>query len=46
MPVLDIMVAALLAFHDVVDGARGGVLAVVPRTTPQLTFLALVVTLM
>jgi hypothetical protein len=32
-PILDVVLVTLLAFHDVVDSARGVVLAVILRAT-------------
>jgi hypothetical protein len=43
--VLDVMAVALLAFHDVVDDAKGDVLAVVLRVTSQLSLFTLVMAL-
>jgi hypothetical protein len=44
-PVLDIVAIAFFALHDPMDGARGGVFAIVIKVTSELSLFALVVVL-
>jgi hypothetical protein len=43
--VLDIVAIAFFALHDTMDGARGGVLAIVVELTSELSLIALMVAL-
>jgi hypothetical protein len=44
-PVLDVVAVAFFALHDPMDGARGAVLAIVIKTTSELSLFALAVAL-
>jgi hypothetical protein len=45
LPVLDVVAIALFTLHDVMDGARGGVLTIIVHTTSELPLLELVMAL-
>jgi hypothetical protein len=45
LPVFDVVVIALFALHDPMDGARGGVLTIIVEVTSKLSLFALAVTL-